>query len=285
MNTSRKSLLSALAGGVVLFSIAACGSASSPAATAGSAPADCTPAHSGLSTLNDGKLTVSVFVSPPYSKIDGDSLSGVDGEIIKKLAAMECLALDAKSVDGAAVINSVISKRADLAIGGIYRSEEREEIMNLSDTAYRDGMVVLSEDRHKSVTDLEGKRTGVIQGYLWNSDLQKALGDDSVVVFQDTASLMADLESGRIDAAILTSAEGAFRAAASDQKLKAEPFEPSDQIESSTEPGQVVLAMVKGNDSLTLAFNENIKTMIEDGTIAALLEDEGMDPELAGSAG
>lgn len=259
--------------------LAGCGGSSPAGSTSTSG---CTPSHT-FSTLEAGKLSASVYVSPPYTDLAsaGGDLGGIDGKIIAKIAAMECLTLDAKPVDGAALINSIVSKRADLAIGGVYFTEERDKTLNLSDAIYRDGMSILSKIGVADLGGLAGKSTGVIQGYLWNKELQDALGSDHVRVFQDSTSMLADLDSGRLDAAVLTSAEAAFRAKNS-SGLQAKAFATDVKVPSSGHPGKVILASTKGNDAITTAFNEDIKRLLSDGTIAEILKSEGMDGNLAG---
>ena len=270
------------ASAVLSTSIAACGgtAASSPS---GSGDANCKPAHT-FSTLQQGKLTVSVYVSPPYTELAsaGASAGGVDGKILSKIAEAECLTLAASPVDGAALINSVVSKRADLAIGGVYHTEDRAKVLNLSDPMYRDGMAILSKEGHSSLASLNGKSVGVIQGYLWNKELQDALGTDNVKVYQDSTSLLADLEAGRLEAGTLTSAEAANRAKKSTSGLKAADFEPDSKVPSSSAPGKVILAMTKGNEEMTKAFNADIEKLISDGSIAEILKAEGMSANLAG---
>jgi len=262
--------------------------ASSLAACAGSAPAgsassNCSPAHK-FSTIQSGKLTVSVYVTQPYTDNApaGAPLGGVDGKIINKIAEAECLSIVPAYVDASTLINSVATKRADVAIGGLYYTEERNKVVTLSDTVYRDGMAILSKSGLASLEQLRGKSTGVIQGYLWNKELQDALGSDHVKLYQDATSLMADLDAGRVDAGILAGAEGAYRAKKSSTGLKSATFEPNSEVPTSTKPGNVILAMTKGNDDMAKAFNENIRKLIADGTMGEILKSEGIDPQVAG---
>ncbi|GAB3073464.1 substrate-binding periplasmic protein [Nocardioides zeae] len=244
---------------------------------------DCEPAHADLSTVTDGTLLVSTYVSPPYTELDraGGELGGVDGEIIRALAEKECLEVKASPVTGAAFTEGVSTGRSDVVIGGVYATPERAEEFTLSSAMYRDGMAFLSEDGVSSIDDLEGKKLGVIQGYLWTEDLQDTLGTDSVVIFQDADSMIADLGVGRIDAATLTTAEAGYRAGQVDG-LQAVEVEPDDRVAASTAPSDVVLLMAK-DTKLAEAFDADIEELLADGTIAGILEDNGIDGGLAGS--
>ncbi|GAA1508407.1 substrate-binding periplasmic protein [Nocardioides humi] len=249
-----------------------------------SSRSDCTPSHPDVPTLATGDLTVLVYVTPPYTTQEGNGFGGVDATIVKRLAELECLDLKTQSVAAAAGLASIQAERADIAIGGIYYTEERTETLSLSDPMYRDGMALVSTGAvDGTLAGLEGKTIGVVQGYLWNEDFQAALGADNVKLYQDTAGLITDVKNGRLDAAVLTSAEVGFRAK-EDSKLTATSFQPTPEIAASTSENGVVLALPKSATALTQALNEDIAVLIGDGTVAAALEAQGMDPALAGPA-
>ena len=247
--------------------------------------AGCTPAHANLQTISKGSLTVLVYVSPPYTTKDGNSYGGVDGTIVKKIAAMECLKLKESSVAPAALVASIQSKRGDVAIGGVYYTAQRAQAMSLSDPMYRDGMALLSKKSvDGTVAGLKGKKVGVVQGYLWDKDFQKALGSGNVKLYQDSAGMITDIKNGRLDAAVLTSAEAGYRAK-QDSSLKVTNFASTPQIAASKSQNDVVLMSPKQSASLTKALNGDVKKLISDGSVAAALKDNGMDPALAGPAG
>lgn len=265
----------ALAGLTVALSACAGGGGAAPSSGA----ADCTPAHEDLPTITQGTLTVAAYVSPPYTVDDGGQITGVDGDIIAAIAELECLQLDIESVQGAALPSTVSSGRADVAIGGIYRNPDREKDFSLTDAMYLDQAALLSQDGIDSVDGLKGKKLGVIQGYLWNEEFQTALGTDNVVIYQDSASLVGDIKNGRVDAGAFTSAEASLRAK-EDGELKATVLEATPDVPSTQQPNDVVLFLAKGSTELTEAFNADIATLIEDGTIAGVLEQYGIDPSL-----
>jgi polar amino acid transport system substrate-binding protein len=136
VRTMRKIATTTVAGAACLvlgLTLTGCGSSSgsSPAA------ADCTPAHAGLEPVNAGKLTVGTPVTPPYVLKNGGEITGVDAEIIKEIAALECLEVDWQEVTFAAGMQSLQSGRVDTSMGGIYRTAERAGLLDLGATAYR----------------------------------------------------------------------------------------------------------------------------------------------------
>lgn len=277
-----RKILSTTAGAACLvlgLSLTACGSSSESAAASG----DCTPAHAGLEPVNAGKLTVGTPVTPPYVLKTGNEISGVDAEIIKEIAALECLEVDWQEVTFAAGLQSLQSGRVDTSMGGIYRTAERAQLLNLGATAYRDGVALLSKEGYKSLADLAGKKVGVIQGYLWNKDLQAALGDDAIKQYQTSDALFSDLKAGRINVAVFTTAEAAYRLSqAPSGGFVSEPFEPTDKVKATLEPGQVLLPHPKDAGAMAKAFDENIQTLVASGRIGEILGEHKMDPALAG---
>ena len=196
-----------LAAAVAVTAAAPAGCATSP-----SVDASCVPAHH-FPTISSGTLSVSVYVSPPYSVQQGnDDYAGIDVDIIKRIAERECLEVEFFPVAGAGAVQSVRSGRSDAVIGGLYRTPERAEVIGLSATMYRDGMSLMSRDGASTVDSLRGRTVGVVQGYLWNADLQKTLGVDAVTTYPSSVGLLTDLRAGRVQVGVLTGAEAAYRA-------------------------------------------------------------------------
>ena len=254
--------------------LAACGGDSSGESTVAE---DCEPAHQDLDLVADGTLTVGLHVSPPYTMEEGGTFAGVDSDIIREIAAMECLEVSFQPVAAAGLIQGVETNRTDTAMGGIYRTEERAEILELSDTVYLDGMQILSTEELPTLDSLEGKTVGVIQGYLWTEDLQAALGSDAVKIYQASDGMINDLNNDRVDAVVLTNAEAAFRIEQlPDAGLVSVDLEPTPEVTASQNPGEVVFPTPKGNTGLVEALSENIRTLQEDGKIAEILEKYGL---------
>jgi len=252
-------------------------------AVAGSAQAlaECKPGHS-FETLTPGVLTVAAWVFPPYS-IPGpnQALGGVDGEIIKKIAARECLTIKASVLDPAAAIQSVVTRRADVVIGDWYRTVERGKVLGLSAPLYLDVMGIISKPGYASVGELEGKRVGTVQGYLWVNDLKKVLGDN-LVLYPNPVAMAQDLASGRIEAgidshavAVASQQKGAYQGASI--KVSA----PDARVKATGQPGQTAIPYMLSNAGLGKALDGNIQALHASGEIARILEDHGLDRQAA----
>lgn len=242
---------------------------------------DCVPAHE-FETIAPGELTVASYDYYPATLIDGDALTGIEGDLLTEIAERNCLTLTVSSAGGAsAVIPSIETGRADVGSGNWLRTNEREEIVNLSLPIWTDVQAVVSLDGITSDELGDGYRVGSVAGNLWNDDMQAWLGDD-FVIYQDDEAIYGDLEAGRIDA-LLASGGSAIGRFDSNPIEGAEviPVEPNENVASFEQPGQVMWPTSKDNQALTDALDAMIEELRADGTIAAVVEEYGLDPEVA----
>ncbi|HFL7939545.1 TPA: substrate-binding periplasmic protein [Pseudomonas putida] len=243
--------------------------------------AECTPANQ-FETITPGVLTVAAYVFPPYS-IPGpnNQLSGVDGEIIKRIAERECLKVKTMVVDTAAVVQAVVAKRADVGIGDWYRTAERSKALGLSAPLYLDVMGIISDEGYTKISELDGKRIGTVQGYLWVDDLKKAFGDN-LVLYPNPVAMAQDRASRRIQVGA-----DSFAVAVSSQQKGGYPgksikvSEPDQRVKATLEPGQSAFPYTKANAALGEALGKNIQALHASGEIAEILASFGLDREAA----
>lgn len=282
---NRRAVLMGAATVTLVLSVAACGSSSKSASTTSptsSGAAACVPAHpaSSYKTVKSGTFTVAAYVSPPFTIQNGSSIDGIDGLITQELAKMECLKLDAKSVAGAALPASITSGRDDVAIGGVNYNSDRAKIFNYTIPMYEDGVSILSKTPVSSLDQLAGKPVGVIQGYLWNTEFQSALGTGNVKIYQTSASLIADIKDGRVFAGVYESAEAGYRVQ-QDSSLKTAVLTPTPKVKESQGANYIYLISNKGTDSLTTVLNADLKVLLSNGFIASALTKNGVDAKFA----
>ncbi len=278
----RFSALTVTAG--LCLALAACGgdtSTDSTTASGNNSGSECTPKHEGLKTINDGSLSVAAYVYPPFSDVRGQELGGAEGEIITKIAEMECL--DVKVVPGAAsaMIPSIVSKRADTTIGSWYRTAEREKIVRLGAPVIADRLTLISKAGVETISDLKGKKVGSILGFLWNDDLKKVLGGD--VKFYETAQAMyADLAAGRIEVIVDTypSAQAVLETTPIEGlKFVVPPADPA--VVSTQKPGQTQFPVSKDNAALGEAIDEDIAELRESGELEEIVVKHNFQAEAA----
>lgn len=254
--------------------LTACGSSSTSTVSA-----DCKPAHSDVKTLKDGTLTAAGYDLPPFSKIEGDEITDVDGDIIKAIAKKECLTVTVKSVQAAAAIPMVQNGQADIAFGDWYRTKERAAIVSLTDPIYTDQMGIISEDGVSSIPDMKGKSVGTVDGFLWVDDLKKYLGD--LKVYSSPLNLYQDLTSGRLDIAVDSFGSGVYNTDKYDGKYKVEVAEKFDPVKASLQGAQSTFPTMKSETALLDALNEDIADLRDSGELAKIMKENGLDESAA----
>jgi polar amino acid transport system substrate-binding protein len=243
-------------------SLTACGGSGGSGSTVS---AGCKPAHQ-FSTVTKGTLTVATYDLPPFTKVEGKDLTGVDGDILKAIAKKECLTITVKSMATAAVIPTVQSGRADVAAGDWYRTAQRAQVVNLSDPMYTDQMAFISKDGVSKVSDLKGKTVGTVDGYLWVEDIKKVLGN-SLKVYSTTLNMNQDLKSGRISVGIDSYGSGKFN----NPNLSVKVTEPDPAVAASQQGAQAAFPMPKNNNALPAAVNATITELHSSGEMAKIM--------------
>ncbi|MGW0707051.1 substrate-binding periplasmic protein [Streptomyces sp. NPDC002643] len=252
--------------------LTACGST-----TASTVADDCEAKHE-FKTLTEGTLTVSTYDLPPFTKVEGAKLTGVDGDILDAVAEMECVELKIAPAAAAAVIPAVLGGRADLAAGDWYRTAERAEVAGLTDPVYTDQMGIISSDGISDITAMKGKKVGTVDGYLWVADLKKYLGG-SLRLYNSPLNMYQDMEAGRIDIAVDSYGSGVYNVGEDDLKVKvAESFE---EVAASTEGAQSTFPVRKNSTDLLKALNEDIAELRESGRLAEILKENDLDESAA----
>lgn len=257
-----------LSAAALLFLTTACGGGGGTQAAG-----NCTPKHQ-FSTIEKGTLTVGVYDLPPYSMTTGpDGMSGVDADVLREIAKRECLTITAQAGNTASLIPSVQQGRADLAIGDWYRTVPRSKVVNLSAPLYLDQMGIVSDAGLSSVPDLQGKKVGTVDGYLWVKDLQQVLGD-SLRLYPSAVDMNQDLKAGRIEVGVDSYGSALFTHKGTAAKVLV--AQPDDRVAASKEAAQATFPMAKDNQDMLKAFDETIAELHKDGTITKILEANGL---------
>jgi polar amino acid transport system substrate-binding protein len=262
MRQRRISIAAVVFAAAAATSLAACGGSGG---SGNAASAGCKPAHQ-FSTVEKGTLTVATYDLPPFTKVEGKDLTGVDGDVLKAIAKKECLTLTVKSMGTAAVIPTVQAGRADVAAGDWYRTAKRAEIVSLSDPMYTDQMAFVSKDGLSKVSELAGKNVGTVDGYLWVDDVKKVLGS-SVKVYPTTLNMIQDLKAGRIDVGIDSFGSGKF----SNPTMQVKVTEPDPRVAASQQGAQAAFPVPKDNSALLAAINADIAELHSGGEMAKIM--------------
>ena len=257
------------------LSLSACGGASDANSSA------CTPKHADIQTVAPGKLTIGVIDIPPFSSYGSGTPTGIDIQIVKKIATDECLTPVYQQATYADAVQSISGGNIDLAVGTIDATEKRLKAVDFSASTYLDGMGIVSKSGATTVADLEKmNKVGTIDGYLWVEDLKKILGD-RLVTYPSSVELKADFDAGRLDADVdaygvqvlqFKDVQG-VTVALSNEK-------PDPRVAAIKNAPEAAFPITKGNTSLKEALDAGIVAQREDGTIAKLLTDAGLSEGL-----
>jgi polar amino acid transport system substrate-binding protein len=244
---------------------------------AASVPSSCKPAHD-FPTVKSGKLSVAITEAAPFSSYADKKATGTDAAIIEAIAEKECLTVEYTPMSYSAAVPAVQKGRADLALGGFYRSESRAEIVALSDPLYLDKMAVISKDGATTLSSLEGTKVGTVDGYIWVSDFKKIFGGD-LSLYPSITEMKADLEAGRIAAGVEGYAVSSLLM--KDSGFKVELLGADSRVGSTTNPAQAGFPIAKKATALLAAVNADLAEMHQDGSLATMLVANGLDASAA----
>ena len=201
------------------LSMVAC-SSSEPAA---SSPAASSPAASStetaITTIEAGKLIMSTNAQfPPYEMVsdgegvEGSGFEGIDVELAHALAAKLDMELVIDDMEFDSALMAVQEGRSDLVLAGLTYTEERDLVMDFTDS-YAKGVqvVIVKEGSDVTMDNLGEKMIGCQRGttgYIYASDAPEngGYGEDHVLAYDNGATAVQALMNGQIDAVIIDQA-------------------------------------------------------------------------------
>lgn len=278
MTTKRpaiRALSAATALGLAAVALTGCAAS----ATGSSVAEDCTPAHEGLTTYTDGVLTVGVPENLPYTATEGTDATGLEIDLIKRIAEAECLGLAFVPITYANGIPMISEQhKTDLITGGWYVTEARAEQVGFTTATFYDAMGIVSADGASTIDELETiGDVGSGAGFSWEADVSAILGDH-FKTYPGTIEMKQDLVNGRIQAALDGYAVAV--AAYADTDFTVEAVEPDDRVAITTEQPRIAFPIAKENTDLNAAISELIDGYREDGTLADVLADYDLPADL-----
>ena len=257
---------------VMSLSLVACGS-DKPAAGGDGSAASGSGSASTLTTVQDGKLTMSTNAQfPPYEMVaDDGSFEGIDVEVAQAIADKLGLELVVDDMDFDAALLAVQQGKSDIVMAGVTVNEERAQVMDFT-TSYANGVqvVIVPEDSDiQSVDDLAndkmiGTQRGTT-GYIYCSDTPDngGYGEDHVTAYDDGATAVKALLNGQVDCVVIDNAPA-------QEYVKANPGLKILDTEFVSE--DYAIGVAKGNTALLDAINGALKELIDDGTVQSIID-------------
>ncbi|WP_449281895.1 substrate-binding periplasmic protein [Leucobacter sp.] len=264
---------------VAALLLSGCSASSEPS---NAASENCTPVHEGLETITPGVLTVAHYDYPPFAYMEDGEFVGIEGEIINRIAEMECLDVKLVPGDSSAMITSVQTGRADTTLGSWYRTAERAEVVRLSAPVVTSPLSIVSTTGISTVDEIaELDAVGAGQALVGIEELQALLGS-RLKLYSTNDAEFADFQSGRIDGAVLgLGAAVTLLGLYPVEGATVQPIEPDPRLSATVNVGQTNFPVNLENDGLGEAIDANIAALREEGFIAELAEKYGFPAEIA----
>lgn len=264
---------------MVMSMFAGCGSSNTaktttaateaPATTTEATAAETTAAAtaaSELKTVEAGKLIMSTNAAfPPYEMVaDDGSFEGIDVEVAGAIAGKLGLELVVDDMDFDAALLAVQQNKSDIVMAGVTVTEDRQLIMNFSDS-YATGVqvVIVKEGSDVTLDNLGEKMIGTQRGTTGNIYTTDDYGDDHVTAYDNGASAVQALLNGQVDCVVIDSAPAeAFVAANAGLTI----------LDTEYVTENYAIGVNKDNTALLDAINQALAELTADGTIQSIVD-------------
>ena len=263
----------------MMLSLAACGKKDEPSVSGSTSTSNgssvSTSASNGadFTTVTAGKLTMSTNASfPPYEMVaDDGSFEGIDVEVAGAIAEKLGLELQVDDMGFDAALQAAQTGKSDMVMAGVTITEERQAVMDFSDS-YANGVqvVIVKEDSPiQTVDDLAnanmiGCQMGTT-GYIYCSDTPDngGYGEDHVTPYDDGAAAVQALVNGQVDAVVIDNMP-AQEYVAANPGLKI--------LDTEFANEDYAIGVAKGNTALLDAINGALAELKADGTLQSIVD-------------
>ena len=166
---------------------------------------------------------------------------------------------------------AVQNNAADMMLAGLSYSEDRDEVMDFTDSYATGVQVVIVKDGSGVTMDnlgdyMIGTQRGTT-GYIYASDTPEngGYGEDHVIAYDNGATAVQELINGTIDAVIIDQAPAEeYVAANADAGLTI--------LDGAWVEEQYCVAVDEGNTVLLDALNTALNELISDGTVQTIID-------------
>ena len=242
MNT-RRTLVAAALSGFALFGLA------------GPAQAQGEP----LSVATDATF-------PPMEYVENGKRTGFDVELVEAIGKTLGRKIEWIDIDFKGLVPGLISKRFDMAVSGIYITDERRKVVDFTAPYYAGGLVVMVKDGNtaiKAPADINGKKVSVQVGTKSIAYTKEKFPQVQLMEVEKNQEMFNLVDIGRADAAV-TGKPAAYQYVRTRPGLKVLP----EQL-TTEEYG---MAIRKDTPELTKAVNGALEKLKADGTYAQIVK-------------
>ncbi|MCD8389435.1 MAG: transporter substrate-binding domain-containing protein [Oscillospiraceae bacterium] len=266
-----KSLLCAALVLTMVLALTACGSSGSNSTSASDVvDANVTSASdaaetAGLTTINEGKLTISMSADfPPYESLDDSgNIVGIEVDIMNLIAEQLGLELQIDDMDFDSALLAVQQGKSDMVVSGVSITDERKATMNFTDsytTAVQ--VIVVPEGSDVTLDNLGDQLIGTQRGTTGFIYTEDDYGSDHVIGYDTYTLVIQAVLNGQVDCAVLD-----------DSVARAYVAENPGLMILDTEYAveSYVFGVDKTNTALLDAVNAALSALIADGTVDEII--------------
>ncbi|MBR1670439.1 MAG: basic amino acid ABC transporter substrate-binding protein [Butyrivibrio sp.] len=204
---------------------------------------------------------------PPFEFVGDDgNPDGFDMALIKAVGEKIGYDVEIQDMEFDSLVSSIGSK-IDVAIAGMTVTEERQKMVDFSDSYYEavQAVIVPKDSAIATAADLENKKIGVQLGTTGEFIADEIAGVE-VSAYNKAVDAVNDLNNGRVDCVIVDKNPAEVFGAQFPDKVTVLPGTDFD-----FEPEFYAIALPKGNTDLADKINSALKELKEDGTYDSLV--------------
>ena len=197
---------------------------------------------------------------PPMEFVENGKRTGFDVELVEAIGKTLGRKVEWIDIDFKGLVPGLISKRFDMAVSGIYITDERKKVVDFTVPYYAGGLVVMVKDGNttiKTPADINGKKVSVQVGTKSVSYTKEKFPQVQLMEVEKNQEMFNLVDIGRADAAV-TGKPAAYQYVRTRGGLKVLP----EQI-TTEEYG---MAIREDAPDLTKAVNGAIDKLKADGT-------------------
>ena len=228
-----------------------------------------------------GVITVASAYGVPFCYIDTETnqISGIDADIIAEIVKrLGINKIEMKKIPFSNLLEKLNTDESiDMATSGIYITPERERLVAFTEPLYKEteAVIVPKFSKINFMSDLKNVVIGVEKGtafeYLAKKWEENNLIKD-IMIFNNSSELLNAINNREIDAGIADSVAVSYSLIKDKNLLLRTLKDYTPEL-----PGSIGIAVRKDEVSLLNALNKTIKEMKEDGTLYAILVENGLN--------
>lgn len=275
---SRRSALRGLSLAAVALTLAACST------TGGNGPGTTDSEDNLLARAREaGVLRVAIGNEPPYTKMEGDTVTGAEPDVLRAVAKRLGIdELEGVTTAYESMIPGLQAGRWDVVAAGLFMKQSR-----CSEVAYTEPVIVSTESfavppgNPKNITSIQdvlddsSLKIGVLPGAFEEGILDTAgVPKSQWVSVPDGRGGVSAVKAGRADAFLLPTLS--LQALAENDS----DFEVTDVIEDAPKTGSGA-AFPKGETEMVEAYNKELQAFKQTDEFDEIMKKWGFDPEPA----